>query len=109
MVLGFKPRSQARDQETDLARFQALSSRIADAITSIENEMKGLEARYRRAADSAAFSLQSYENDRDSRLSRQADELTRSMTYCKGRIDTLRQQVAFLRQKQAEVEGAGTR
>lgn len=107
MALGFKPRSQDRDKETDVARFKALSSRVADVIKAIESEINGLDTRYRRAADSAAFSLQAYENDADSRLSRQADELTRSMTYCKTRIATLKRQAEFLKEKQAEIERGG--
>jgi len=92
----FRPRTRERDCETDRLRMEQVMRILTANLTQVENERDGLEERYRRSAQNAAFACDAMENGQPS-LSRKVDTLTYAMLYCTGRIETLDEQAAFLR------------
>jgi transposase len=96
-LFGFKTRHPERDRRTDEARFQHLKATLEGLLAEIKAEANGLEARYRNAADNAAFSLEVYENEGAEPLSAKAGDLTRAALNCSKRLGILDRHADFLR------------
>ncbi|PWK76863.1 hypothetical protein C8K44_101189 [Aminobacter sp. AP02] len=92
----FGTRTPARDRETDQLRFHRLLEALTELSVQLDHETAGLQARYVRASDDAAFSFQELENGGGAGLSSKVDDLTISMARCLARIAALQGQVAFI-------------
>lgn len=103
MAFGFRTRNPARDSQTDAARFGRLTTMLDELLEELEAESAGLQARYQRVADNAAFSLEEFENEQAEALSERTDELTVSLIACSNRLVSLQKQAAFLRRLRDEV------
>lgn len=92
----FGTRSPERDRETDQIRFHRLLEALTDLSVQLDHETAGLQARYVKASDDAAFSFQELENGGGGVLSSKVNNLTSSMARCLARIAALQGQVAFI-------------
>ncbi len=103
MAFNFRTRDPARDSETDTARFSRLTAMLDDLLEEMEAERTGLQARYQRVADNAAFSLEEFENEQTEVMSTRANELTATLMACSKRLQSLEDQAAFIQKLRQEV------
>lgn len=95
-IFGFTTRAPRRDRESDSARFQRLLKTITEVLREMERESAGLQARYRKATDDAAFSFQALENGDSRGMSLRVEELTGAMARYEARVASLRKQIEFM-------------
>lgn len=103
MAFYFKTRSPRRDIETDKARFARLSALLDTLAGEIETESAGLQARYMRVSDNAAFLQEEFESGQAEAMSARMDELTASLMQCSNRLQALREQADFIRRLRQDV------
>jgi len=98
-IFGFRSRDPARDQQTDLQRFDRLARLLDQIATEIEEEKAGLENRYRSKATNAAFLVEAMENGSapSSKLS-EVGELTKSILNYERRIAALAHQNSLMKE-----------
>lgn len=102
-IFGFRTRNPARDRETDETRLHRLEHLLGELSSEIEREKNGLQSRYQKTADDAAFSLQALENDEGRAMSSRLDELTGSMARYSARIAELENQMEFFQKLRRNV------
>lgn len=103
MAFYFKTRSPHRDIETDRARFAGLCALLDRLAGEIEAESAGLQARYRRVTDNAAFLQEEFESGQAEAMTARIDELTASLMQCSNRLQTLAEQADFIRRLRQDV------
>lgn len=101
----FLTRNPMRDERTDIERLDRLKSAIGQIVTEIDAERRGLECRYGRECQDAAFLMDAMENDgRANAPSKRLNSLTRSILDCERRLARLSLQGDLIRQLQQSLE-----
>lgn len=96
-LLRFRLRSDNRDRQSDVRRFDRLRKVAVELIDDIERERTGLELRYRNAVADAAFSFDAMENGGDASAAGRVDALTGVLVSTRTRVAVLGAQADFLR------------
>lgn len=92
----FKTRRPERDAQADRARLQRLLDAFKTVCREVELERAGLQMRYERACDSAAFCVAAAESEGDDVISLGLDDFTRTMSHCSRRLERLSEQGRLL-------------
>jgi len=95
-LFSFGVRNHVRDRENDAALLRQLVDTLKVVGTKIDRERKGLQVRYRQAAERAAFSMQALENEGGKAISGKVDDLTNAMAQAMQRILFLQDEIAFI-------------
>lgn len=101
-LFSFRVRNQVRDRENDAVLLRQLVDTLKVLGTKIDRERKGLQIRYRQAAERAAFSMQALENEGGKAISGKVDDLTNAMTQAMQRILFLQDEIAFIEDLRVE-------
>lgn len=104
----FRLRSDQRDQQTDLKRFEALKTSVHSILESIKFEKNGLQGRYEIATSKAAFLSDAIENaDAPNGSDEVIDVLTNDLIRYNARIRHLSKMTVELQRLSDDIERLG--
>lgn len=96
-IFGFRSRDPARDEQTDLARFDRLAKLLDQFTAEIAAEKTGLENRYRLRSTNAAVQVGLNGSASANKLS-EVSNLTMSILNCERRIAELVREAGRMRE-----------